>query len=260
VLRARETGPPRRSWGVDVEAGRARVAVPGAVGASLTLVAGSKARGLKLRGVSKRWRRKPRPVLDDVDLSVPDGTGVLLTGRNGVGKTTLLRIAAGLIVPDSGGVTVRGLCPESSRREFQRRIGFLAAGGSGLYARLSVRQHLDLAGRLALMERADRMAATERAIADFELHSLAGDRVDRLSMGQRQRVRVAMAMLQEPDLLLLDEPCNSLDDDGVGLLEAAVSRLLADGGMAVWCEPSANRSSFPFSRRYALEEGRLRGL
>jgi ABC-2 type transport system ATP-binding protein len=213
---------------------------------------------LELRGVSKRWPGKPCPVLDDVDLSVAPGTAILLTGRNGAGKTTLLRVASGLIAPDSGDVMVHGLCPERSRREFHRRVALLSAGNGGLYARLSVRRHLDLAGRLALLGGADRAAAVERAADAFDLRSVSSDRVDRLSMGQRQRVRAAMAFLHDPQLALLDEAGTSLDDHGVALLHSALSRLLARGGAAIWCEPSGNRAGFGFDRRLALEEGALR--
>jgi ABC-2 type transport system ATP-binding protein len=242
---------------VNVEAGRAEVTTAEARGARLRLVVESALPTLELRAVSKRWRRKARPVLDSVDLSVAKGTAVLLTGRNGAGKTTLLRVASGLITPDRGGVTVQGLCPERSRREFHRRVALLSPGGSGLYARLSVRRHLDLAGRLALMARAERAAAVERTIDDFDLRPLAEDRVDRLSMGQRQRVRVAMAFLHDPRLVLLDEPGTSLDDTGVALLNSAVSRLLARGGAAIWCEPAGSRSAFSFDRHLVLEEGAL---
>jgi ABC-2 type transport system ATP-binding protein len=212
---------------------------------------------LQLRAVSKRWRKQPRPVLDDVDLGVAPGTAVLLTGANGAGKTTLLRLAAGVIAPDRGTVTVRGLSPERSRREFSRRIAFLSAGGSGLYARLSVRRHLDLAARLALLGPGERAAAIEHAINAFDLGPLADNRADRLSMGQRQRVRVAMAFLHEPDLALLDEPSTSLDERGVGLLRSALTRLLARGGAAIWCEPSGARAEFAFDRKLMLKGGAL---
>jgi ABC-type multidrug transport system ATPase subunit len=212
---------------------------------------------VELRGVSKRFGRSSRPVLDDVDVSVTAGTAVLLTGRNGAGKTTLLRVAAGLITPDSGDVTVGGLSPEVSRREFSRRVTLLSTGGGGLYARLTTQRHLDLAGRLSLLARPEREAAIERALESFDLRAIAGDRVDRLSMGQRQRVRAAMAFLHGPQLVLLDEPRNSLDDHGVRLLDSAVSRLLARGGVAIWCEPSGSSSGFPFDRRLVLEGGSL---
>jgi ABC-2 type transport system ATP-binding protein len=234
------------------------VATPDAPSTRLRLVVDDESLPtLGLKGISKRWHRKAPPVLDGIDLTLAPGTAVLLTGRNGAGKTTLLRVASGLITPDSGEVTVRGLSPERSRREFHRRVALLSPGNSGLYARLSVRRHLDLAGRLALMARPERAEAVERVIDDFELRPLANGRVDRLSMGQRQRVRVAMAFLHQPLLVLLDEPGTSLDEPGVGVLNAAVSGLLERGGAAIWCEPAGSRSDFAFDRRLKLEEGGL---
>jgi ABC-2 type transport system ATP-binding protein len=243
---------------VNVAAGKAGLASPDAPGERLRLVVDDAVSPtLELQGVSKRWHRKAPPVLDGIDLSLTPGTAVLLTGRNGAGKTTLLRVASGLITPDRGDVRVRGLSPERSRREFHRQVALLSPGDSGLYARLSVRRHLDLAARLALMARPERAAAVERAIDDFELRPLGDRRVDRLSMGQRQRVRVAMAFLHDPLLVLLDEPGTSLDEPGVALLYAALSRLLGRGGAAIWCEPAGSRSDFAFDRRLRLEEGAL---
>jgi ABC-2 type transport system ATP-binding protein len=252
------------------EMGRAEVGLHEYVGASLTLVGDARAHAmsqhrrrhpvpppLELLGVHKRWRGKRSSVLDGVDLCVEPGTAVLLTGRNGAGKTTLLRVASGLITPDRGSVTVQGLRPEHSRREFNRRICLLAAGGSGLYARLSVRRHLDLVARLALLARPERDASVDRAIDAFDLMPVAGDRVDRLSMGQRQRVRIAMAFLHDPQVALLDEPTTSLDSHGVWLLRAAVSRVLARGGAAIWCEPSGSRAEFSYDRCLVLKEGGL---
>jgi ABC-type multidrug transport system ATPase subunit len=251
---------------VDGDAGQATPADEDARRASLRLVTGSPAAraapiaagetavpALELRGVSKCLQR--HLVLDRIDLSLPERTGVLLTGRNGAGKTTLLRVVSGLIAPDSGSVLVQGLSPERSRREISRRICMLGAGNSGLYARLSVRRHLDLAGRLALLGRAERIAAVERAIDAFDLCQVTSRRADRLSTGQRQRVRLAMAFLHGPQLALLDEPSTSLDDHGLGLLRAALSRLLARGGAAIWCEPSGGHAELVYDRRLVIEDG-----
>ena len=108
---------------------------------------------LVLRDVSKSWNAGRDRILDSVDLALEPGTLASLTGVNGVGKTTLLRIIAGLIAPDRGAVTVDGLSVSSQRREYQRRIGFLAAGQTGLYARFSVRQHLEYWARIAFVPR-----------------------------------------------------------------------------------------------------------
>ena len=104
---------------------------------------------LVLHGIRKRWGKSP--VLEGVDLSVARGALVSISGANGTGKTTLLRIAAGLIHPDSGEVALDGLHPERDRRAFLGRLGFLSAGDRTLYARLSPRRHLDLGARLALL-------------------------------------------------------------------------------------------------------------
>src|SRR5436309_15467774 len=104
---------------------------------------------LELAGLVKRWGKDRPAVLDGVDLTVRPGEVVGVLGRNGAGKTTLLRIAAGLITPDAGGVLVQGLDPRRERSEYQRRLGFLSAGNSGLYGRLRVEHHLDLWAALA---------------------------------------------------------------------------------------------------------------
>src|SRR4051794_33702127 len=104
---------------------------------------------LTAHGVTKRWGRRD-PVLDAADFELPRGARIALQGANGAGKTTLLRILAGLFLPDSGTVALDGLDPVRDRRPYQRRLGFLAAGQGGLYARMTVKAHLDYWSRLAL--------------------------------------------------------------------------------------------------------------
>lgn len=198
-----------------------------------------------------------RVVLDDLELVLDRGTLNWVGGENGIGKTTLLRICAGLIAPDGGVVDLDGLHPRRRRARYQARVGFLSAGDRGLYARLTVRQHLELWGRLSLLPGARFRAALEGMIARLDLGELAERRMDRLSMGQRQRVRLAMAFLHEPDLVLLDEPLNSLDPRGVELLLGCLSELTGRGGAALWCSP-APPGEVPFDTRRWLEHGRLR--
>lgn len=210
--------------------------------------------GLDVHGVTKRWG--DRAVLDDASLAIEPGTSAWVGGRNGVGKTTLLRIIAGLIAADRGEVTLEGLRPHRDRRAYQRKVGFLSAGDRGLYARLTVRQNLQLWARLALLSRRDCETALTAAIESFELAELADGRADRLSLGQRQRVRLALAFLHSPRLVLLDEPANSLDDDGLALIQVAVADLNGRGGMAIWCSP--NRPDLTqMTKGYVLRDGRL---
>jgi ABC-type multidrug transport system ATPase subunit len=212
---------------------------------------------LRLRQVTKQWRRAPSPVLDTVDLDLPAGSLTWIGGRNGVGKTTLLRIASGVITPDAGSVRALDLDPERRRRDFQSRVGFVSTGTSGLYARLTVRQHLDYQAKLDLLRRDARLEAIEREFERFDLAPIDGRRVDRLSMGQRQRLRLAMVLIRDPALLLLDEPSNSLDAEGIALLHAAVDSVVQRGGAVLWCSPGGEIHDVAFDRRLHLVDARL---
>jgi ABC-type multidrug transport system ATPase subunit len=212
---------------------------------------------LALSGIVKSWSSQPKPVLDGVSLELQPATTTAISGRNGAGKTTLLRVAAGLIGPERGSVTASGLDVDRDRTRFQRRIGFLAAGNSGLYARLKVEHHLDLWSRIALMPRRERRPAVAAAIDTFTLEPLLGRRVDRLSMGQRQRLRLALAFLHGPSVVLLDEPTTSLDAEGVALLERAIESLKAHGGGALVCLPSGSDQHLTIDRSLVLSGGTL---
>ncbi|MEN3284679.1 MAG: type transport system ATP-binding protein [Solirubrobacteraceae bacterium] len=213
---------------------------------------------LLLDGITKTWPGADRPVLDDVTLALEPRTVVHLSGPNGAGKTTLLRIAAGLIRPERGSVRLGALDVETDRTAFHKRIGFLAAASSGLYARLTVRDHLRFWSRVALMDSAERAPACDRVLDAFELRALADRRVDRLSMGQRQRVRLAGAVLHDPSVVMLDEPMTSLDEEGTSLLAGEVERLRDAGRAVVLCAPSGDVGGpVRFDRRVALRQGRL---
>ena len=212
---------------------------------------------LALRGVGKRWHRAPEPVLTDVDLTLDLGTRTWVGGRNGAGKTTLLRIAAGLIDPDRGRAQVWGLNARDDHPRYQRLVSFLPAGDRGLYARLTVRHQLEFWARIAMMAPARIRTSVEEIIDTFELRELAERRVDRMSMGQRQRLRIAMTFLTEPEIVLLDEPLTSLDAEGAAILDRAIEGLIARDGAILWCSPSGERLEQTFDARWMLEGGRL---
>lgn len=211
--------------------------------------------------LTKVWGRKPgNRVIDDLELTLEPGTLTWIGGSNGVGKTTMLRVLAGLIGPTEGHVHVFGLHPERDRRAYQQRLSFLSATGTGLYARLSVRRQLDYTARIAFLPRERRPLAVEESIRRFSLAELAEHRVDRLSMGQRQRVRLAMTFIKEPDLVLLDEPRNSLDGEGAAMLVAAVHEVVERSGAVVWCSPLGESLGLRFDRQMILEQGKLKSL
>lgn len=211
---------------------------------------------IELYDIHKRWR-KDAPLIDGVNLTINPGEAVWLGGANGAGKTTLLRIVAGLIDPGSGKVRAFGLDPFLDRREYHQRVAFLSAGNTGIYARLSVRRQLDCWARVAFVPRAGRAARVEQTLERFGLIELAKQRSDRLSMGQRQRLRIAMTFIANPDVVLLDEPRNSLDQEGATLLQEAVDEVLARDGAVLWVSPTGEQLQYAFSARYILQGGEL---
>jgi ABC-type multidrug transport system ATPase subunit len=212
---------------------------------------------LTLRGVHKRWHKSQAPVLDGVNLTLDLGTSTWLGGRNGAGKTTLLRIAAGLIDPDRGRAQMWGFTAAENRARYQRLLSFLPAGDRGLYARLTVRRQLRFWARIAMLEPARVRARVEETIDAFDLGELADRRVDRISMGQRQRLRIAMTFLTKPEIVLLDEPLTSLDAEGAEILERAIAELMARDGTLLWCSPSGEHLDRHFDARWVLAGGRL---
>jgi ABC-type multidrug transport system ATPase subunit len=165
-----------------------------------------RARALERRFGSKR-------VLDRLDLDVDAGGFLLVTGPNGSGKTTLLRVLAGLLAPTGGELTV-----DIERHE----LGFL--GHEPLvYRELTALENLDLYGRLyRVPERRERIGML---LERFGLWEARGERVGRYSRGMLQRLALCRTLLHEPRLLLLDEPFNALDADGVALLDRELESL-----------------------------------
>jgi ABC-2 type transport system ATP-binding protein len=221
---------------------------PGGVGAAPVL---------ELERLYHRWKGPKPPVLDDVSLTLRGGEVTWIGGRNGVGKTTLLRLAAGILLPQRGNVRIGELSSRSGGGRYQRKIGFLSAGDRGLQARMRVSQQLDYWARLAYIPRGRRRELVDVSLERFGLTELAEQRVDRMSMGQRQRIRLAMAFLHEPRVLLLDEPRNSLDDDGYGLLNQQIEQAAQRGAAILWCSPRGEDRVIDCDASYTLTEGHL---
>lgn len=171
----------------------------------------------ELIGVTAGYPGRPsgRQVLRGVDLRLEAGEMVALLGTNGSGKTTLMRVLAGTRAAEAGSVRLFGRQIEQwSRAEVARRVAVLSQSGE-LPAGFSVSEAVALGrtphARHWFTADADDVTAVSAALRDAGAEELAGRSVDELSGGERQRVLVAMALAQEPDLLLLDEPTLHLD-------------------------------------------------
>jgi len=146
--------------------------------------------------------------VDDVSFIVPAGWTVGLLGGNGAGKTTTIAMIMGLVVPTAGRALVLGHDMATERHKVLRRMNFESPYVS-LPSRLTVRENLTVFGRLYGV--ADVKARIERLAADFELGAVLDQATGQLSAGQKTRVAIAKALINEPDVLLLDEPTASLD-------------------------------------------------
>jgi len=166
---------------------------------------------IRARSLSKRFGDKR--VLERVDLDLDRGGFLVVTGPNGSGKTTLLRLCAGLVAPTSGDLRV-----ETDRG----RIGFLAHDPL-LYRELTALENLDLYGRLyRIPEHRERSGMQ---LERFGLWRNRNERAGSFSRGMMQRLALCRALLHDPELLLLDEPFNALDADGVQLLQRELEEL-----------------------------------
>jgi ABC-type multidrug transport system ATPase subunit len=212
---------------------------------------------LAVDGLRKWWPGRREPTLDDLDLELTAGDVVSVTGPNGAGKTTLLRIIGGLVTPDRGSVHLAGIRLGTRRRAYQRQLGLLSPGDRSLYARVTVQHHLDLWGRLALLAPDARRAAMAYCSARFELAEISQMRVDRLSMGQRQRLRLALTFLHSPQLVLLDEPATSLDLAALQSLRLAVEDLAERGGACLAVAPEGADTGIGIGQRFVLRDGRV---
>ncbi len=166
---------------------------------------------LAFEGVSKRFGH--RTIIRDVNLAVGDEI-VALLGPNGAGKTTLIHLAAGLLRPTAGRVLVGGQTAGS--REARRRLA-LVPQEAATYAELTPLEHLGWWASLHRrhLERPDHLALLEEA----GLREAAGRPAGQISRGQRQRLALCLAFVQEPEVLLLDEPHTALDAAGMAWLE-----------------------------------------
>jgi ABC-2 type transport system ATP-binding protein len=148
--------------------------------------------------------------LADIDLAIAPGEAFALLGANGAGKTTMIRIVTGYLVPSSGSVRVDGLSPVDDARAVHRRIGF-AAETSRLYPELSVLGFLRFAGGARGLAGAELRRALDAAVERFALAEVVQRPIGNLSKGYQQRVNLAQAFLHEPTLLIVDEPTAGLD-------------------------------------------------
>ncbi|MFE1937642.1 ABC transporter ATP-binding protein [Streptomyces sp. NPDC059474] len=184
-------------------------------------------RAIRARGITKSFGDVI--ALDGIDLEVTQGRIHGLVGPNGAGKTTLLGLLLGLAVADSGRLEVLGTPVERALDAPDGVAGFV--DGPALYPSLTPRQNL--AALAALRGHDARTAGIDDVLAEVGLTDVADDRTRGFSLGMRQRLGLAAALLTKPRLLVLDEPSNGLDPAGKKHVHGVLNGLAADGTAVV---------------------------
>ncbi len=185
-----------------------------------------------LRAVTKRFGIGPA-ALDAVSGSVAAGAITGLVGPDGAGKTTLIRLMAGLISAENGSLEVLGLDPTKHAAAIHTAIGYMPQR-FGLYEDLTVQENLTLYADLRALPAAERPSVFEELLAFTDLREFTLRPAGKLSGGMKQKLGLACALLRNPRLLLLDEPCVGVDPISRRELWRMVSGLKDDGVGVVW--------------------------
>jgi ABC-2 type transport system ATP-binding protein len=196
---------------------------------------------ISANGVSKAYGE--RRALQGVSFTAEAGERIAIIGPNGAGKTTLLQILAGSLRPSGGSVELDG-----------GTVGWVPQQPA-LYSKLSVAENLRLFARLE--KRPDVPATVERMLDQTNLRDRARDEVGKLSGGNRQRVNIAIGLLSEPSVLLLDEPTSSLDPRQREVLWAFVSGLAEAGTAVVYATHNVAEAERYADRVLVLADGEL---
>jgi ABC-type multidrug transport system ATPase subunit len=192
--------------------------------------------------------------VDGVDLKVPQGSVYGFLGPNGAGKTTTIRMLLGLIRPDAGEVALFGLPLRPNRIALLRRVGALVEGPS-LYPHLTGRENLEVTRRMVSATRAQR----DRALHLVHLEDAADRLVRTYSMGMKQRLALALALMAGPDLLILDEPTNGLDPAGIREVRELITTMPGEFGITVFLSSHLLSEVEQVATHIGIiQEGRLR--
>ena len=178
---------------------------------------------LSINGLSKRFGTLQ--ALDDLSFHVDDGEIVGFVGANGAGKSTTMRIAMGVLEADAGAVTWDGAPVDAA---FRRRIGYMPEE-RGLYPKMRVGEQLAYLGRLHGLTKSAAQASSDAWTERLGIAERRGDDVQKLSLGNQQRVQLAAALVGDPSLLILDEPFSGLDPVAVEVMADVIRERAAAG-------------------------------
>jgi len=218
------------------------------------------AKGLQKTFVSGWLRKRKKEALRGVDLSVPEGAFWGLLGPNGAGKTTLLSILSNLLIPEQGEVRVLGKDFRKNAMEICRRIN-VSSGHANFLWSLNVRENLEYYAMLYGLSGKTRQKRVEDLLDLFGLSDFARVRFDELSTGTKQKLSLAKSLVNDPALLLLDEPTVGLDPDVAHRIREAIQRLHREKGTTILMTTHNMKEAEALCEQVAfIKDGRIKAL
>ncbi len=183
---------------------------------------------LEIKDLKKRFG--DTVALDGVSLSAEPGEVVGFVGANGAGKTTTMRIAMGVLAADAGEIVYNGAALGAEQR---RRFGYMPSE-RGLYPKMKIGDQIAYFGELHGMSRAEAKRSTAELLEQLNLTERIGDNVQDLSLGNQQRVQLAVSLVHDPEVLILDEPFSGLDPIAVDVMGTALKDRAAAGAPVIF--------------------------
>lgn len=170
---------------------------------------------VEVKNLMKKYRKRRSKELitavSDVSFTVNRGEILGLLGPNGAGKTSTIKMICGLLTPDSGTITINGINNQEKRLETLRNISAVLEGNRNIYWRLTVRENLEYFAGNRGLSRKEVAPRIEELLQQFRLKAKENELVNRLSRGMQQKLAIAVAMLADSEVILLDEPTLGLD-------------------------------------------------
>src|SRR6202142_1148034 len=203
------------------------------------------------------WRKRPKPALRPLRLTIEEGEVFGFLGPNGAGKTTTLKLLMGLVFPTAGTARLLGFAMDDSRVKSQ--IGFLPEQPY-FYDHLSARELLNYYGQLSGVPAKGGTAKVEGMLARVGLSDSAGVQLRKFSKGMLQRVGLAQAILHEPKLVFLDEPMSGLDPMGRREVRDLIQQLRSEGKTVFFSTQILSDAEALCDRVGVIHQGELRGV
>jgi ABC-2 type transport system ATP-binding protein len=210
--------------------------------------------------VSGWFRRRRKEALQGVDLHVPEGAFWGLLGPNGAGKTTLLSILSNLLTPEQGEVRVMGKDVRTDGAEIARRMN-LSSGHANFLWSMTVRENVEYYAMLYGLSKKTRKRKVDELLELFDLREFRNVRFEELSTGTKQKLSLCKALVNDPELLLLDEPTVGLDPDVARRIRDAIRRLHEEKGTTILMTTHNMKEAEMLCEQVAfIREGRIRAV